>query len=344
MTMVPVSTVFIIGAGAGIDVDMPTGETLCNEIAGKLTKKLSGNDKTIDELRRISRERNIDFNELTAAGRRISKGIHFAGSIDSYIHTHKSDELIKVCGKLGIVQTIIEHEKRSKLFVNTTKRPFAFLDESGVRSSWLRQFTLLLQDGIIAGENLADIFKNVLIINFNYDRCIEQFLYWTLQGLFGIAGGRAAELIAKLKIYHPYGVVAPLPWQKSGGLEFGGDPQGDTSYGNLIDDIRTYNEEVQEGTDLQIMRQIFAVSMRFIWLGFHFHKQNLELIKPAAMRDGTLVELYATTLNRSAADLEVIRSRIGQMFGVNITYHRIEYADTDCRGLFTAFGAKFGAV
>ncbi len=133
---------------------------------------------------------------------------------------------------------------------------------------------LLLQDGIIAGENLADIFKNILIINFNYDRCIEQFLYWTLQDLFGIAGGRAAELIAKLKIYHPYGVVAPLPWQKSGGLEFGGDPHGYDSYASLIDNIRTYNDEVQEGIDLQIMRQIFASSMRFIWLGFHFHKQN----------------------------------------------------------------------
>ena len=200
--------------------------------------------------------------------------IHFAGSIDSYIHTHKSDELIKVCGKLGIVQTIIEHEKRSKLFVNTNKHPSNFRDETGVRLSWLRQFMLLLQDGIIAGENLADIFKNILIINFNYDRCIEQFLYWTLQDLFGIAGGRAAELIAKLKIYHPYGVVAPLPWQKSGGLEFGGDPHGYNSYASLIDNIRTYNDEVQEGIDLQIMRQIFASSMRFIWLGFHFHKQN----------------------------------------------------------------------
>jgi hypothetical protein len=66
MTMVPVSTVFIIGAGAGVDVEMPTGESLCNEIAGKVniafeggTNKISGNNKTIDELRRIGRERNI---------------------------------------------------------------------------------------------------------------------------------------------------------------------------------------------------------------------------------------------------------------------------------------------
>jgi hypothetical protein len=248
MTMVPVPTVFIIGAGAGVDLEMPTGEALCNEISGKLniafrgfTEKISGDNKTYDEMRRIGLDRKIDVNELMAAGRRISKGIHFAGSIDSYIHTHKSDKLINICGKLGIVQTIIEHEKRSKLFVDTTKHPFKFLDEPGVRLSWLRQFMLLLQDGIIAGENLADIFKNVLIINFNYDRCVEQFLIWTLQDLFGIDRSRAAELIAKLNIYHPYGVVAPLLWQKSGGLEFGCDPQGYNSYVSSIDNIRTYN-------------------------------------------------------------------------------------------------------
>jgi hypothetical protein len=92
------------------------------------------------------------------------------------------------------------------------------------------------------------------------------------------------------------------------------------------------------------MRQIFAGSVRFIWLGFHFHRQNLELITPPAMRAGAQIELYATTFQRSTADLEVIRSRIGQLFGSGVSYHRVEYVSTDCRGLFTSFGARFGST
>jgi hypothetical protein len=347
--MFSVPTVFVVGAGAGVDVDMPTGEMLCNEIAKKVnlafesgTKKISGDDRALDAIRRISKEQQIDGNRLMAAGRQISKGIHLSGSIDSYIHTHKDDELIKIVGKLGIVQTILEYEKKSKLFVNSTKHPFVFRDETGVMKSWFRNFMILLQEGIIAKHNLDSIFKNVMIINFNYDRCVEQFLYRAFQSLFGIDGSRAAELIGKLRIYHPYGMVAPLPWQPSGGVEFGGNPYGEDDYGKLIGNIRTFNEEVEEGMELRMFQEIFAASKGFVFLGFHFHKQNLELITPRAMQMNAEIEIYATALNRSASDIEVISQRMGQVFGVNVTYARRHYEmHMDCGKLFADFGSKF---
>jgi hypothetical protein len=144
-----------------------------------------------------------------------------------------------------------------------------------------------------------------MIINFNYDRCIEQFLYFALQDLLGIDGRRAAELILKLRLYHPYGVAAPLPWQPVGGIEFGGNPYADNIYGELIDNIRTFNEEVDEGTELRMFQEIFSASKRFVFLGFHFHKQNLELITPRAMQQNAEIEVYATALNRSNSDLNV---------------------------------------
>jgi hypothetical protein len=134
-------------------------------------------------MRRISAQRRIDVNALMAAGRQISNGIHYYGSIDSYIHTHQDNELIKIVGKLGIIQTILEWEKKSKLFVDRTKHPPKFRDGAGALNSWLRKFMVLLQEGVVAKKNLDDLFKNVMIINFNYDRCIEQFLYGALQGL-----------------------------------------------------------------------------------------------------------------------------------------------------------------
>jgi hypothetical protein len=347
--MFSVPTVFVVGAGAGVDVDMLTGDTLCNEIAKKVniafeggTKKISGDDRTYEAVRRIRVQRGIDINELMAAGRRISKGIHFSGSIDSYIHTYKDDELIKIAGKLGIVQTILEYERKSKLFVDMTKHPFKFRDDAGVLKSWLRKFMVLLQEGIVLKQNLDHLFKNVMIINFNYDRCVEQFLYRACQSLFGIDDGRAAELIGKLRIYHPYGIVAPLPWQPPGGVEFGGHPYGEDDYGKLIDNIRTFNEEVEEGTELRVLQEVFAVSKRFVFLGFHFHKQNLELITPRAMHGD--IEVYATALNRSSSDIEDIKVKMTRVFGGKVTYARQHYEmHMDCVKLFTDFGSRFGS-
>jgi len=294
------------------------------------------------QMRLIAGEQKLNVNDLMAAGRRIAKGINFSGSIDDYIHTHQHNELIKICGKLGIVQTIVEYEKKSKLFIDTNKRPHKFRDENGVLQSWLSKFMVLLQSQIIAETNLDHLFKNVMIINFNYDRCIEQFLYHALQDLYGVDGNRASKLIGSLRIFHPYGTVAPLPWQHGdGGLHFGGNPGGyHTELGRLIDNIRTYNEEVEEGRELAILRQIFAASKRFVFLGFHFHKQNLELITPPEMKED--VDIFATALNRSASDVEVIKERMTHVFGVSVSYGPQHYETSmDCTKLFTDFRAKF---
>ena len=161
-----------------------------------------------------------------------------------------------------------------------------------------------------------------------------------------IDGGRAAELIAKLKIYHPYGVIAPLLWQaKGGGLEFGGNPYGHDDYRDYISNIKTFNEEVDEGsTDLQVMREIVAASKRFVFLGFHFHKQNLELIKPRSMPADATIELYATALDRSEADVGVIKDNLYDVFSRKVAYGPQEFGTRwDCKRLFTEFGTRFGS-
>jgi len=349
--MFHVPTVMIIGAGAGVDLDMPTGDTLCYEIANRVNiffdqgEKIRGNDETLDAMRRLARVKNSDVNRLAAAGRQIAKGIYYSGSIDSYLHTHNDNDNIKLCGKLGIIQTIVEFEKNSKLFVDTAKHPLRFRDEDGVRDSWLRQFMLLLQDGIIARGNIKDVFKNLIIINFNYDRCIEQFLYRMVQDLFLIGDDSAAELMTKLKLYHPYGTVAALPWQRqTDSLEFGGSPHGENTFEELIDNIRTFNEEVSEGDELRVLREVFSVSKRFIFLGFHFHKQNLELITPRAMKGE--IEVFATALNRSASDVEEIKAGMTRVFGREVTYSRHQYYEMkmNCRDLFTNFGTRFASA
>ncbi|MEA2896590.1 MAG: hypothetical protein QOJ84_2205 [Bradyrhizobium sp.] len=58
----------------------------------------------------------------------------------------------------------------------------------------------LLTEGIKKNENLERIFDNVAFVNFNYDRCLEQFLWLALQQLYLINEECAAELVSGLTI------------------------------------------------------------------------------------------------------------------------------------------------
>jgi hypothetical protein len=89
-------TVLILGAGAGVDLDMLVGEKLSAEIADKLDIRFddrdrlkSGHPEVTESLRRFARGREINFNEFRQAAVLIKQGVHYSGSIDSFINSHK---------------------------------------------------------------------------------------------------------------------------------------------------------------------------------------------------------------------------------------------------------------
>ena len=164
----------------------------------------------------------------------------------------------------------------------------------------------------LRSKNLDEIFDNLTIINFNYDRCIEHYLFHVMHRLYPSKGeGHLTGLLnQKLKILHPYGLVGNLPWQsRTNFVQFGGGAGNNLAA--LSNQIRTYNEEVDDKQKIADIRGALAEAQRIMFLGFHFHKQNVELLSPAA-RDPRLsgkVAVYATQGNRSYADLEIIQDR-----------------------------------
>jgi hypothetical protein len=108
------------------------------------------------------------------AGYNVASGIVYSRSIDSYLHGHKDNKPLQVCGKLAIAQTILEYEKKSALAV---QKGHQFRGAGKVNGSWLNAFMFALQERIVVNENLGDIFKHLTIVNFNYDRCMEHFSY-----------------------------------------------------------------------------------------------------------------------------------------------------------------------
>lgn len=175
-------TLFIIGAGAGHDIEMPMGEKLASTIAANLNivfedfgqKKRSGHDTMIDALRLVARQDNPsgDVNPYFNAGRQIHEGLlGWFSSIDGYLNRHQDQPFVQQCGKMAIVQCILESEHACHMHINqmpgTTP---AFRDAEKLRSSWFQRLWAILETGIVRSKNLDSIFDKLHVITFNYDR------------------------------------------------------------------------------------------------------------------------------------------------------------------------------
>jgi hypothetical protein len=337
-------TLFVIGAGAGFDVGMPLGNRLSDIIAAKLNikfgdfKQISGDKEIVEALQIRARADGIDLNSYRQAGENVSRGIGYTRSIDSYLNAHSGDELVKICAKMAIVHTILEHERQSALFVDEQLVSLEFQGRAAIMGSWFQAFTYLLTEGIRKNENLDAMFDNVVVVNFNYDRCLEQFLWLALQQLYVIDAARAVSLIKKLKIFHPYGVVGELPWQGGLKIRFGKKLQPEL-LGAASEKIRTFNEQIEDREMLDKLGKEVGSAEQIIFLGSHYHPQNMELLKASPPARGGEVLIYGTALDRSASDVTIIGNQIRTMLadrgGVwNIQVQR----GLNCGALFKDFG------
>jgi hypothetical protein len=200
----------------------------------------------------------------------------------------------------------------------------------------------MMQDGIVASENLDKSFDNLCIINFNYDRCVEQFLFYALQHLYQIDEKRAGHLMERLTIFHPYGQVGFMQWETAARrrVDF-----GVTDYGELVGlsgEIRTFNEQLEDKEEFVAIREHVGNANRVVFLGFHFHHQNMELLKASGPGRGGIVNSYVTALDRSEADKNLIDGLIRNMlsdrggsWNVHVERNR------DCKGLFKDYSATW---
>ena len=103
--------------------------------------------------------------------------------------------------------------------------------------------------------------------------------------------------------------------------------------------IRTFNEEVEDSTKIEEIRDAVGTASRIIFLGFHFHPQNMELITPNTQSGAAdLGEAYATALNRSPADVNLIMGQVVRLR--RLTACNID-SKWDCAGLFREFGTTW---
>lgn len=289
-------TVFVIGAGAGVEYKMPLGSQLKEKITAKLR---SDDEAMIHALAPVFMTGNQhNFTEYNRLKDFIALNMPLAESIDNFLHTHsRNDRLVKI-GKVAIAACILDAERSSEI---APRRPdpdnYMSSRPRGQTPTWLSRFCTMALTGILA-EDASSAFDNVTIVTFNYDRCIEFYLVGHLQSYLGISETSAREIINSINIIHVYGRVGKLQWQTGAGvdIEFGGK----SSHSHLLsigNEIRTFTERLAEDDAPQRIRKAISEAELVVFTGFSFGTSNWEFLQNREVSGPkkAIVGLYETS-------------------------------------------------
>jgi hypothetical protein len=288
-------TLLVIGAGASNEFNLPVGDKLRQRIGELLDVQTDGldmakGDRTILQAYQLwsreQRQPNAAVEQLILTGHSIRDAMPLALSIDNYLDAHQGNESVELCGKLAIARAILEAERASSLFFDRRERQG--IEMRNVEQTWLVKLTKMLTEGCSAPD-LPGRLSEIELVIFNYDRCVEHFLPHALNTYYGMGIGNAERLVDGMNIFHPYGTIGLLPRAsgKPDAVAYGADVTAEKLL-EIINGIKTFAEGTNE-TESRItsLRTSVRTASRIVFLGFAFHRMNLDVIAPMPPVTGT---------------------------------------------------------
>jgi hypothetical protein len=331
-------TLFILGAGASDEYGFPQGTALVKNIQYLMSLtydglQMQGAGRPL--ILQAAKERGIDANALIEAASRMRLGLAHFKSIDDFLHQRQGDNDVIDLGKRAIAEIILNCEQESPLAKVSARHS---LGDAGLGDSWLSKFIKML----IAGRRLADresIFQNVEFITFNYDRSLQEFLIWAIYEAWSVPVEEALSIVAKVPIHHVYGSLGGLPgFGKKLTTPYGAKLRLEL-IGPVSEGIRTYTESVSDDSDIVEVKKAISKARKLVFLGFGFHKQNMEILSPVdAPKD---CEIVGTIFQAKQTSRETITRRIKSLFDgkahspINDVYQGLH--DVKCTGFFDEF-------
>ncbi len=341
------STVYIVGAGASREVNLPVGNKLKEDIARILQMDFeygsfkAGNYELYQTLRRHANNNNDEVNEYILACHHIRNNMPLAISIDNFIDSERGNEKLALCGKMAIVEAILKSEKGSKLYFDRN-RGSRSVNFSYLENTWYLPFFRALTENCRA-KDLINRFLDITLIIFNYDRCIEHFLFNALKSYYLLDEAQAKEIINNLTIIHPYGSVGSLPWQDRQSttcMEFGGNLYTDQLI-KYAQRIRTFTEGAHSES-IGVLKPRMQYAERLVFLGFAYHRLNMDLLSLTDVDrydNPHKIDCYATACEMSKSDQESASSSIAHLYkgGLNINIENMT-----CSQLFSDYSRSLG--
>ncbi|MBI1359728.1 MAG: hypothetical protein GC155_05520 [Alphaproteobacteria bacterium] len=308
-------TVFVIGAGASQEFGLPVGSKLQQTIGSMLNYKfearnrLSGDSVLWDAIERLNHKQ-----ELLAACWKVRDGITLSNSIDNFMDVHRSDPNVRTVGGLAIARAIIHAERKSTLFFDE-RNDQKDIDFLAVDSTWVLKLFRYLQEGVTV-DNVGNIFSNASFIVFNYDRCLEHFMFRAVRAMYRIGSEQSAKVTETMRVIHPYGTIGRLPWQHLNlpDIPFGSD---NPSLEEMAKGITTYTDGMSSTDTQALMHEWMMKAEQICFLGFSFQDQNVSLLSPPlglAPPAGRHAEILGTCLGISPTDVRDIEGELVRKF------------------------------
>lgn len=334
-------TVFVLGAGASQEVGLPVGsgllEQICKliEIRFDYMSQKNGDFLIVDALKIMLNEgREVErLNAHIQAAHQVLRSAEQGLSIDNIVDALENEEVERVA-KLGIVRAIQLAEGASRCFAKPSDHRKE-LDLVSFNKSWYDSFTKAICEKRRKSE-VARIFDNISIVSFNYDRCIERYLPFSIANYYGISTQEVIDIMPSLKIVRPYGIAGLLPWMKGPPDKYQSENRLDAlRLANASEMIRTFTQGVADEATSQLIRQEISRAERIVFLGFAFHPQNMKILE-AEVNQRT--EVLATAHSASDNDKAAIKDSILRTFGFRTDVNSsIVVAPETCSGLFKSY-------
>jgi hypothetical protein len=288
-------TLFVVGAGASHEVGLSLGTGLVSKIASALAYKQTINGFTggDDAIRRTL----MNFAGQGKAGALLLKAsamaqrLPYADSIDSFLNDFKDETDLATTGKIAIAHIISTEERRSAISVNRDNIYNGMNSSEQLNASWLPKFFGLLKSDIGA-SNIDALFDNVSIVCFNYDRCIEQYLYYAIRSYYNFSPQQAITLLRRLKIVRPYGSIGAFALDLDLHHTNFGFNFSDAGLIETSKVIRTVYE--RQGESSEDVRDLVDAANQIVFLGFGFLPLNLKMLRPSVSRASNMPAVYAT--------------------------------------------------
>jgi hypothetical protein len=270
--------VFVVGAGASLDLDptqqFPLGSQLAFQIEKLLSQEIQKNrEGDAGPIANAIMSSGGMGNSHIEAMKRIRDGIQSKNSIDEFIYEWSDVEHLPEIAKLCISERILSAERASALFG---------LDQKGAdKTTILRELKNRWLDTILSHaspgcrrRDMDECLQNVSFITFNYDRCVEQYIFHVLNNTFAMSTEQAKETLNGIKIFHVYGSLGPLQWSDPNGVPFGAP---DFYVAQGAKRIKTFTEELAS-PHLSGIRSLVRSAAKIVFLGCAFHEQNLKIL------------------------------------------------------------------
>jgi len=219
--MIKTKTLLILGAGASMDYDFPSGFRLMEDILNFVSEKVKMFEMAYEQrliflaLLLSYDDKDVERDKFGLNIQLIkdfARDLEYSGirSIDEFL---ANKEQYKSLGKLCIAICISNYEGKvgtfNKVWNEEEKR--YTLRHQWYAHLWQRICETEHDNILLSIDDLKQSIKNLVIVTFNYERSLEQYLVNAIQGHFGLSGSAALELVNQnLKIIHVYGDLGSL--------------------------------------------------------------------------------------------------------------------------------------